>query len=76
MLREVGGDRDNEVIIFTGTGDHWVGGIDRRSFAQPIAEPRASRRLTHALTARVSQRRLIEDLRNSYTHQLFAGTRR
>ncbi len=40
-----------------------------------MAKPRASRRLTHALIARTRQRRLIEDLHSSYTHQLFAMTR-
>jgi hypothetical protein len=26
-LREAGADPDNEVIIFTGTGDRWLGGL-------------------------------------------------
>jgi len=203
MLRDVGADRHNEVIIFTGTGQHWIGGVQPSSFAQPMSrwpsdmvdeqltdgikalerlvldvdvptiaavngpgprqelgllcditicadtttfadgnftagsvpgdgmhlmfaeligpkraahlaytgailsaeqalalglvsevlpgakvlpraqeiassimvKPRASRRLTHALIARTWQRRLIEDLRSGYTHQLFAMTR-
>jgi enoyl-CoA hydratase/carnithine racemase len=32
-LRDVGADPENEVVIFTGTGDRWVGRLDPRSFA-------------------------------------------
>jgi enoyl-CoA hydratase/carnithine racemase len=35
-LHDLGGDRDNEVLIITGTGDRWVGGVDR-SFAEPLS---------------------------------------
>jgi len=37
MLRDVGADRHNEVIIFTGTGQHWIGGVQPSSFAQPMS---------------------------------------
>lgn len=33
-LREVGADPENELIIFTGTGDSWLGGLDDASFAR------------------------------------------
>jgi enoyl-CoA hydratase/carnithine racemase len=33
-LRDVGADPANEVVIFTGTGDRWIGGLDRASFAK------------------------------------------
>ncbi|MBE8516230.1 hypothetical protein ILP97_01650 [Amycolatopsis sp. H6(2020)] len=28
VLREAGGDPDNEVLILAGTGDAWTGGLD------------------------------------------------
>ncbi len=37
MLRDVGADRGNEVIVFTGTGQHWIGGVQPGSFAQPMS---------------------------------------
>ncbi|MGL5850286.1 MAG: hypothetical protein ACRCZD_05815 [Phycicoccus sp.] len=39
------------------------------------ARPRSSRRLTHAVVARTWQRRVVEDLRASYAHQLLAALR-
>jgi enoyl-CoA hydratase/carnithine racemase len=33
MLRAVAGDRENGVLILTGTGDHWIHGLDVESFA-------------------------------------------
>lgn len=35
LLRDIAADRDNEVVIITGTGDRWIGGIDQASFAEP-----------------------------------------
>jgi enoyl-CoA hydratase/carnithine racemase len=37
LLRDVGADRDNEVIVITGTGSAWIGGIDTRSFSVPVS---------------------------------------
>lgn len=36
--QEVGNDPCNEVVIFSGTGDAWIGGADPASFAQPFHE--------------------------------------
>jgi enoyl-CoA hydratase/carnithine racemase len=36
LLREAGADRDNEVIIITGTGDSWLSGVEASSFAEPL----------------------------------------
>lgn len=36
LLGEVVLDRDNEVVILTGTGSEWVGGLDPNSFAEPL----------------------------------------
>jgi enoyl-CoA hydratase/carnithine racemase len=33
-IRDVGADPENEVVIFTGTGDRWIGDVDRASFAK------------------------------------------
>jgi enoyl-CoA hydratase/carnithine racemase len=38
LLAEVGADRDNELIIITGTGDYWLDGVEARSFAQPLSQ--------------------------------------
>jgi enoyl-CoA hydratase/carnithine racemase len=35
LLRDVAADRDTEVVIISGTGDRWIGGIDPASFAEP-----------------------------------------
>ena len=35
LLRDIAADRDTEVVIITGTGDRWIGGIDPASFAEP-----------------------------------------
>jgi enoyl-CoA hydratase/carnithine racemase len=35
LLRDIAADRDTEVVIITGTGDRWIGGIDQASFAEP-----------------------------------------
>jgi enoyl-CoA hydratase/carnithine racemase len=34
----VGADRDNELIIITGTGDSWLGDAEASSFAQPVRD--------------------------------------
>jgi enoyl-CoA hydratase/carnithine racemase len=36
-LADIAHDPDNEVLILTGTGSHWIAGVDRRSFAQPLS---------------------------------------
>lgn len=38
LLAEVSADRDNEVIIITGTGDSWLAGVEPGSFARPVSE--------------------------------------
>jgi enoyl-CoA hydratase/carnithine racemase len=38
LLREVGADRDNEVVIITGTGESWLAGVEAGSFAQPMSQ--------------------------------------
>jgi enoyl-CoA hydratase/carnithine racemase len=38
LLREVGADRDNEVVIITGTGESWLAGVEASSFAQPMSQ--------------------------------------
>jgi enoyl-CoA hydratase/carnithine racemase len=38
LLAEAGADRDNELIVITGTGDHWLAGAEAGSFAQPVSE--------------------------------------
>ena len=38
LLAEAGADRDNELIIITGTGDSWLAGAEARSFAQPVSQ--------------------------------------
>lgn len=38
LLREVGADRNNEVVIITGTGESWLAGVEADSFAQPLSE--------------------------------------
>jgi enoyl-CoA hydratase/carnithine racemase len=38
LLRDVGADRGNEVVIITGTGDQWLAGAGPRSFAQPLSQ--------------------------------------
>jgi enoyl-CoA hydratase/carnithine racemase len=35
LLRDIAADRDSEVVIITGTGDRWIGGVDPASFAEP-----------------------------------------
>jgi enoyl-CoA hydratase/carnithine racemase len=37
LLREVGADRDNEVVIITGTGESWLAGVEPTSFAEPVS---------------------------------------
>jgi enoyl-CoA hydratase/carnithine racemase len=36
LLRDVGADRDNEVVIITGTGNSWLAGAEASSFAEPL----------------------------------------
>lgn len=38
LLREVGADRDNEVVIITGTDESWLAGVEASSFAQPMSQ--------------------------------------
>src|SRR5437879_6295481 len=38
VWRDVGGDPDNEVVIITGTGDRWIGGVEQGAFALPFQE--------------------------------------
>jgi enoyl-CoA hydratase/carnithine racemase len=38
VLRDVGADRDNEVLIITGTGRQWIAGFDPRSFSEPPSQ--------------------------------------
>jgi hypothetical protein len=35
---DIGNDPDSEVLIFSGTGDKWIGGFDRELAEQPIHE--------------------------------------
>lgn len=37
-LSDIGRDPENEVLILTGTGEHWIAGVDPRSFARPLSE--------------------------------------
>ena len=36
LWMDIGNDPDNEVLIFSGTGDKWIGGFDRNLAEQPI----------------------------------------
>jgi hypothetical protein len=38
LLAQVGADRDNEVVIISGTGDSWLAGVDELSFGQPVSQ--------------------------------------
>ena len=38
LWMDIGNDPDNEVLIFSGTGDKWIGGFDRNMAEQPIAQ--------------------------------------
>ena len=38
LLADAGADRDNELIIITGTGDAWLAGAEPASFAQPVSD--------------------------------------
>lgn len=38
LLAEAGADRENELIVITGTGDHWLAGAEPASFARPVSE--------------------------------------
>jgi hypothetical protein len=38
LWMDIGNDPDNEVLIFTGAGDKWIGGFDRNLAEQPIHE--------------------------------------
>ncbi|MFD1538896.1 hypothetical protein [Nonomuraea guangzhouensis] len=61
-----------------------VGGVDGHADGGDLevvatstiaATPRTSRRLTHAVIRRPWQRRIVEDLRAEYAHQLLAASR-
>lgn len=36
VLSDAGADRENEVLILTGTGQAWLAGVDPNSFAEPM----------------------------------------
>jgi enoyl-CoA hydratase/carnithine racemase len=36
-LSDIGRDPENEVLILSGTGSHWIASVDPRSFAQPLS---------------------------------------
>ncbi|MFJ9371018.1 enoyl-CoA hydratase/isomerase family protein [Nocardia sp. NPDC101769] len=38
LLGVIGADRGTEVVVFTGTGDAWIGGVEAESFAQPLSQ--------------------------------------
>jgi enoyl-CoA hydratase/carnithine racemase len=38
LLAEVGADRRNEVVVITGTGDAWIGGVQPESFSSPASQ--------------------------------------
>jgi enoyl-CoA hydratase/carnithine racemase len=38
LLAEVGADRKNEVVVITGTGDAWIGGVQPESFSPPPSQ--------------------------------------
>ncbi|HJU09442.1 MAG TPA: enoyl-CoA hydratase/isomerase family protein [Candidatus Binataceae bacterium] len=38
LWMDIGNDPDNEVLIFSGTGDKWIGGFDRNMAEQPISQ--------------------------------------
>src|SRR5437899_7216985 len=38
LWMDIGNDPDNEVLIFAGTGDKWIGALDRDLAEQPIHE--------------------------------------
>jgi enoyl-CoA hydratase/carnithine racemase len=48
----------------------------RELATQIMAAPRTARRMTHRLTSRGWQQRIVADLRNAYAHQLLAMTGR
>jgi enoyl-CoA hydratase/carnithine racemase len=48
LLAQLGTDPANEVLILTGTGDRWIDGIHRPSFAQPAPEWPADAAYQHA----------------------------
>jgi enoyl-CoA hydratase/carnithine racemase len=37
VLADIGADRENEVLVITGTGEHWINGVDPASFTQPLS---------------------------------------
>jgi enoyl-CoA hydratase/carnithine racemase len=38
LLAEIAADRTTEVIVFTGTGESWLAGVDAASFAVPLSQ--------------------------------------
>jgi hypothetical protein len=38
LLADVGADRDNEVLVITGTGKAWIGGVQPESFSTPPSQ--------------------------------------
>lgn len=37
LLADVGADRENEVVVITGTGNAWIDGVDPESFSTPVS---------------------------------------
>jgi enoyl-CoA hydratase/carnithine racemase len=48
VLAQIGADPANEVLIVTGTGDRWIGGVHPQSFARPVPEWPADVAYDHA----------------------------
>jgi enoyl-CoA hydratase/carnithine racemase len=48
LLAQLGTDPANEVLIVTGTGDRWIDGVHRPSFAEPVPEWPADVAYQHA----------------------------
>jgi len=38
LWQDIGNDPENEVMIFGGTGEAWIGGFDTKAFAKPFRE--------------------------------------
>lgn len=38
LLADVGADRENEVLVITGTGEAWIGGVQSESFSVPPSQ--------------------------------------
>ncbi|WP_041984225.1 enoyl-CoA hydratase/isomerase family protein [Streptomyces sp. AcH 505] len=56
---DVGRDPENEVLILTGTGDHWLAPVDRARFAEMMREPHPD---NHAYRTYYDGLKLLENL--------------